>query len=97
MKLGRHFEKFGDIKNVRIIEDRETEKSKGFGYVEFENIESVEKALELNGQDLDGRSLRVGKVQKKEKDERPKFNKTKENIFGFNTKFDSNKINCLKV
>jgi RNA recognition motif-containing protein len=49
MKLGRHFEKFGDIKNVRIIEDRETEKSKGFGYVEFENIESVEKALELNG------------------------------------------------
>ena len=67
MKLGRHFEKFGDIKNVRIIEDRETEKSKGFGYVEFENIESVEKALELNGQDLDGRSLRVGKVQKKEK------------------------------
>ena len=79
MKLGRHFEKFGDIKNVRIIEDRETEKSKGFGYVEFENIESVEKALELNGQDLDGRSLRVGKVQKKEKDERPKFNKTKEN------------------
>ena len=79
MKLGRHFEKFGDIKNVRIIEDRETEKSKGFGYVEFENIESVEKALELNGQDLDGRSLRVGKVQKKQKDERPKFNKTKEN------------------
>ncbi len=79
MKLGRHFEKFGDIKNVRIIEDRETEKSKGFGYVEFENIESVEKALELNGQDLDGRSLRVGKVQKKEKDERPKFNKSKEN------------------
>ena len=79
MKLGRHFEKFGDIKNVRIIEDRETEKSKGFGYVEFENIESVEKALELNGQDLDGRSLRVGKVQKKEKDLRPKFNKSKEN------------------
>lgn len=79
MKLGRHFEKFGDIKNVRIIEDRETEKSKGFGYVEFENIESVEKALELNGQDLDGRSLRVGKVQKKEKNERPKFNKSKEN------------------
>ena len=79
MKLGRHFEKFGDIKNVRIIEDRETEKSKGFGYVEFENIESVEKALELNGQDLDGRSLRVGKVKKKEKDERPKFNKSKEN------------------
>lgn len=79
MRLGRHFEKFGDIKNVRIIEDRETEKSKGFGYVEFESIESVEKALEMNGQELDGRNLRVGKVQKKEKEERPKFNKSKEN------------------
>lgn len=41
MKLGRHFEKFGDVKNVRIIEDRETNKSKGFGYVEFESKESV--------------------------------------------------------
>jgi len=41
MKLGRHFEKFGDIKNVKIIEDRETNKSKGFGYVEFESKESV--------------------------------------------------------
>jgi len=45
MKLGRHFEKYGDIKNVRIIEDRETEKSRGFGYVEFEKIETVDKAL----------------------------------------------------
>ena len=41
MKLGRNFEKFGDIKNVKIIEDRETNKSKGFGYVEFESKESV--------------------------------------------------------
>lgn len=77
MKLGRHFEKFGDIKNVRIIEDRETQKSKGFGYVEFENIDSVEKALEMNGLDLDGRNLRVGKVQKRERE--PNLNKYKQN------------------
>ncbi len=77
MKLGRHFEKFGDIKNVRIIEDRETQKSKGFGYVEFENIDSVEKALEMNGLDLDGRNLRVGKVQKRERE--PNLNKYKLN------------------
>ena len=77
MKLGRHFEKFGDIKNVRIIEDRDTQKSKGFGYVEFENIDSVEKALEINGLDLDGRNLRVGKVQKRERE--PNLNKYKQN------------------
>jgi RNA recognition motif-containing protein len=62
MKLGRHFEKYGDIKNVRIIEDRETGKSKGFGYVEFESKEPVEKCLVENGSELDGRSIRVAKV-----------------------------------
>ncbi len=55
MNLGRHFEKYGDIKNVKIIEDRETQKSKGFGYVEFEDKESVEKALAGNGSELEGR------------------------------------------
>ena len=35
MRLGRAFEKFGEIKNVKIIED-ENERSRGFGYVEFE-------------------------------------------------------------
>jgi RNA recognition motif-containing protein len=62
MNLGRLFEKFGEIKNVKIIEDRETQKSKGFGYVEFENKESVEKALGANGAELEGREVRVAKV-----------------------------------
>jgi RNA recognition motif-containing protein len=44
MKLGRHFEKYGEIKDVRIVED-DKEKSRGFGYVEFEDIAQVEKAL----------------------------------------------------
>jgi RNA recognition motif-containing protein len=44
MKLGRHFEKYGEIKDVRIVED-DKEKSRGFGYVEFEDISQVEKAL----------------------------------------------------
>ena len=44
MKLGRAFEKFGEIKNVKIIED-ENERSRGFGYVEFESKEAAEKSL----------------------------------------------------
>lgn len=55
MNLGRHFEKYGDIKDVKIIEDRETGRSKGFGYVEFEDKASVEKALAGNGSELEGR------------------------------------------
>ena len=40
MSLGRNFESYGDIKNVKIIEDHEG-RSKGFGYVEFEKKETV--------------------------------------------------------
>ena len=38
MKLGRHFESYGDIKDVRIVED-DQERSRGFGYVEFESVD----------------------------------------------------------
>ena len=55
LKLGRHFEKYGEIKSVRIIEDKETQRNKGFGYVEFEQSYTVEKALEEDGKELDGR------------------------------------------
>ena len=40
MNLGRNFESYGDIKNVKIIEDAEG-RSKGFGYVEFDKKESA--------------------------------------------------------
>lgn len=69
MRLGRHFEKWGEIKDVRIVED-EKERSRGFGYVEFEEKEMVEKALDADGTELDGRKVRVAKVQKKERKNR---------------------------
>ncbi len=64
MRLGRNFEKFGEIKNVRIIED-ENERSRGFGYVEFEDKDAVEKAIKVDGEELDGRKIRVAKVERK--------------------------------
>ena len=79
MKLGRHFEKWGDIKDVRIVED-ENERSRGFGYVEFEDKEMVEKALDADGTELDGRKVRVAKVQKKERKNR-KSSETKKEWF----------------
>ena len=77
MKLGRHFEKWGDIKDVRIVED-ENERSRGFGYVEFEDKEMVEKALDADGTELDGRKVRVAKVQKKERKNRKSSETKKE-------------------
>lgn len=61
MQLGRHFEKYGEIKDVRIVED-EKERSRGFGYVEFDDLTAVEKALEADGSELFGRKIKVAKV-----------------------------------
>lgn len=47
------------ISKIRLVKDRETERSKGFGYVEFEDIESLKGALELSGESVQGRSIRV--------------------------------------
>ncbi|KAG2218588.1 hypothetical protein INT45_013642 [Circinella minor] len=51
---------FGQMKiaNIRILRDRD-ERSKGFGYVEFEDLDSLKGALELSGESLQGRTIRV--------------------------------------
>jgi RNA recognition motif-containing protein len=52
-------------KEVKIITDKFSGKSKGFGFAEFETEEEATKAIDaLNGQDLNGRALRVSKAQK---------------------------------
>jgi len=52
-------------KEVKIITDKFSGKSKGFGFAEFETEEQAKSAIDaLNGQDLNGRSLRVSKAQK---------------------------------
>lgn len=65
MNLGRHFEKYGDIKSVKIIEDFDG-RSKGFGYIEFESKENVTKALTGDGSEFEGRNLKVSVVRKRE-------------------------------
>ncbi|KAI9719544.1 MAG: hypothetical protein M1828_006173 [Chrysothrix sp. TS-e1954] len=58
--LRREFEDFGDIADVRVITDRETQRSKGYAYVEFVNAADAAKALEeKNGSELDGRAMNV--------------------------------------
>ncbi len=53
------FADFGEIVDAVIITDRNTGRSKGFGFVEFGDEASAEKALEMNGKDLGGRALVV--------------------------------------
>lgn len=54
------FGEYGDIKSVRLPTDRETGRPKGFGYVEFTDIEAAKKAHEgLSGQEISGRAIRL--------------------------------------
>lgn len=62
------FEKFGEVTSAKVILDRETERSRGFGFVEFSNPDDAAKALEdMDGQDLDGRRLKVDFAKERER------------------------------
>lgn len=63
------FEEFGEVEDLVIITDRETGRSKGFGFVTFGNEESAKKALALDGKEIQGRQIRVNIAKEKEKDE----------------------------
>lgn len=57
------FADFGNVVSVKIIFDRATRRSKGYGFVEMENDEQAEAAIkELDGKDFRGRNLRVSKA-----------------------------------
>jgi len=53
------FEEFGGVVEAKVIMDRETGRSRGFGFVTFDSADAVQKALGLNGTMLDGRTIRV--------------------------------------
>ena len=54
------FEEFGPISNARVITDRDTGRSRGFGFVTFNQDEDAKEAVsKLDGSTLDGRQVRV--------------------------------------
>ena len=64
--LREAFERFGDIEFARVITDRETGRSRGFGFVTFHHREDALNAIEgMDGQDLDGRPLKVNEVRER--------------------------------
>lgn len=73
------FSEAGTVETVTIIRDRETERSRGFGFVEMATDEEAAKAIEMwNGKELDERALTVNEArppaEKREGGFRPNFN-----------------------
>ena len=73
--LKAHFETIGPVASARVITDRESGRSKGFGFVEFENDDDNQKAVDqLDGKELDGRTINVSLARPREERPRREFN-----------------------
>ena len=60
----QHFAQYGEVSAVRIIQDRETGRSRGFGFVEMPNDEEAKAAIAaLDGKDVDGRAVKLNEAQ----------------------------------
>ena len=65
------FAAFGAVQSVKIIKDRDTGRSKGFGFVEMNSGDEAQTCIEnLDGKEVEGRQLRVNIA--KEREERPR-------------------------
>ena len=66
--LKEYFASAGTVESVKIINDRETGRSKGFGFVEMSTEEEAQEVINtFNGQELDGRSLKIAIAKPQEK------------------------------
>ena len=81
-KLQEIFEEYGEVSSAKIIFDRETGRSKGYGFVEMPNDEQANRAIEdLNGVEIEGKTIIVKKARPKEegggreRNQRRPFNK----------------------
>lgn len=61
------FEEFGVVLSAKVIIDRDTKRSKGFGFVEMENDEEAQSAIEeLDGAEYEGRAIKVNVARPRE-------------------------------
>jgi len=65
--LRKLFEQFGQVSSAKVITDRETGKSRGFGFVEMgSNTEAEQAMAKLNGKEVEGRQISVSVAREKE-------------------------------
>lgn len=60
------FAPYGEVTEAIVINDRETGRSKGFGFVTFAKEEDAQKALEMHGKEIEGRTIAVNVARPRE-------------------------------
>lgn len=66
-ELGQLFAQYGEVSSARIIKDRATGRSKGYGFVEMPDDAAAQRAIEeLDGSEMGGRRIAVNKAQERE-------------------------------
>jgi RNA recognition motif-containing protein len=82
--LRESFEAYGAVDSVKVITDKFTGRSKGFGFVEMPNDEEALKAIEeLNGATVEGRAIVVNKSEPKPEGERRSFSNNRSGGGGY--------------
>lgn len=67
------FGQYGEVESVNVIVDRDTGRSKGFGFVDMPNEKQAKEAiLALNGREVEGRTLKVSEAKPQERREGPR-------------------------
>ena len=69
-ELEEMFSAIGAVSSSNVITDRDTGRSRGFGFVEMSNDDAKRAIEELNGTEVDGRAIRVNEAEEKRRDSR---------------------------
>lgn len=66
-ELGDLFSQYGEVSSVKIIKDRETQRSRGFGFVEMPNDDQAKSAMEaLSNYEIGGRNINVSEARQRD-------------------------------
>jgi len=65
--LSAFFGEFGNVTEAKVIVDRYTGRSKGFGFVSFDSAEGAKSALAANGKEFEGRPLKVNEAREQQR------------------------------
>ncbi len=68
------FEEYGEVSSAKIITDRETRRSKGYGFVEMSDEDGQRAIDDLNGAEYDGRTLSISVARPRAEGDRPRNN-----------------------